>query len=58
MENGTDSLLLISVVVLNSFTEEELVKLDSRQSDYIVGQLGLKGAAGTTNRATRAASRM
>lgn len=41
-----------------TFTEEELIKLDSRQSDYIVGQLGLKGAAGTTNRATRAASRM
>jgi hypothetical protein len=41
-----------------SFVEEELIKLDSRQSDYVVGQLGLKGAAGTTNRATRAASRM
>lgn len=41
-----------------SFVEEELIKLDARQSDYVVGQLGLKGAAGTTNRATRAASRM
>ena len=41
-----------------SFVEEELIRLDSRQSDYVVGQLGLKGAAGTTNRATRAASRM
>jgi hypothetical protein len=41
-----------------SFVEEELIKLDSLESDYVVGQLGLKGAAGTTNRATRAASRM
>ena len=41
-----------------SFVEEELIKLDSRQSDYVVGQLGLKGAAGTTNRATRAAAGM
>lgn len=41
-----------------SFVEEELIKLDTRQSDYVIGQLGLKGATGTTNRATRAASRM
>jgi hypothetical protein len=40
-----------------SFVEEELVELDARQSDYVVGTLGLKGAT-ATNRATRAASRM
>lgn len=41
-----------------SFVEEELIQLDARQSDYVVGQLGLKGAGGTTNRATRASARM
>ena len=32
--------------------------LDSKQSDYVVGQLGLKGSGEITNRATRAAGRM
>lgn len=41
-----------------TFVEEELLKLDSKQSDYIVGQLGLKGTGKITNRATRAAGRM
>lgn len=41
-----------------TFVEEELLKLDSKQSDYVVGQLGLKGSGEITNRATRAAGRM
>jgi len=41
-----------------SSVEEELIELDARQSDYVIGQLGLKGAGGTTNRATRASARM
>jgi hypothetical protein len=41
-----------------SFVEEELIKLTPLESGHVVGQLGLKGAAGTTNRATRAAAGM
>lgn len=41
-----------------TFVEEELLKLDSKQSDYVVGQLGLKGSGAVTNRANRASARM
>lgn len=41
-----------------SFVEEELIELTPLQSNYVVGQLGLKGAGGANNKATRAASRM
>lgn len=41
-----------------SFVEEEIIELNSSQSDYVVGVLGLKGVKGATNRATRAAGRM